>query len=224
MKNHNARWLMVMFVIMLAIFLIAYKTSPAHAATRVWLHYGWLDNAFGSSAGIDQIAAKAARIPGVAQVTVHRFWETQATANEVMAAPKTDRIVISGYSCGANASTTIAAGLNGHRRVDLAVIQASKYCGGYPLGGNVGYAQETYASNCLLTLGFGCLPISRGQGFAGRLVYIERPDLHPLADLDPDAQADVLRVIAGQPQRAARRFGAPHGGVTHVVRYHGQKL
>jgi hypothetical protein len=218
--KHDLRWLAILILVGLAIFTFIHQ---AHSATRVWLHYGWLDNVFGSSAGIDQIAAQAVRIPGVKQVVVHRFWETQATANEIMAAPRSDRIVIAGYSCGANASTTIAAGLAGHRNVDLAIIQQSQWCGGYPLGSNVPYAQETYASNCLLTLGFGCRPLAAGRGHTGRIVLIERPDLHPFADLDPNAQADVLKVIAGTVgHRYAARYGRSH--TVHVVRYSGQGL
>jgi hypothetical protein len=218
--KHDLRWLAILILIGLAIFTFIHQ---AHSATRVWLQYGWLDNAFGSSAGIDQIAARAARIPGVKQVTIHRYWETQQIGNEMMAAPRGDRIVDVGYSCGANSATTIAAGLNGHRTIELAIIQQSQWCGGYPLGSNVPYAQETFASNCLLTLGFGCKPLAAGRGHTGRIVLIERPDLHPLADLDPNAQADVLKVIAGT---AGHRYGARYGGsrTVHVVRYSGQGL
>ena len=157
-------------------------------------------------------------------VTIHNYWlGLQDTANEIMAAPPGDRIVISGYSCGANGSTTIAYGINPHRRVDVAVIQESLYCGGYSLLGNVNRAQETYAAGlwgCLVTLGFGCKEMQAGPGFAGQLVLIDRPDLHPWADDDPNAQNDILSFIAGTTPTLQMRHGPR---VIRMIRYNGQR-
>src|SRR5215472_5039239 len=75
------------------------STVPTEAATRVWLMYGLGDNAFGSSSGIDVIASKARQIPGVVQVNVRNYRETQRIYDEVRAAPAGDRIVLGGYSC-----------------------------------------------------------------------------------------------------------------------------
>lgn len=210
--------------ILASLFLLG-LVFPALAGTRVWLHYGLGDNIFGSSAGIDQIAAVARTLPGVAQVTVHNYWQTQQTADEIMAAPPGDRIVVGGYSCGANASTTIAYGLNPHRKIDVAVIQESYWCGGFPLLGNVNRAQETYAAGplgFLLTLGFGSKEMTAGPGFNGTLLLINRPDLHPYADLDPNAQRDVLSFIAGT-NKSAHFFKKRGPVVTHIIRYNGQR-
>lgn len=203
--------------------LILAMMYPAHAGTRVWLMYGWGDNAFGSSRGVDEIAAKARLIPGVTFVHVYNWWQTQQIANEIMASPSSDKIVVGGYSCGANSSTVIAVGLNGHRKINtIADIQQSLWCGGYPLYGNVAYGQLTYAG-CLITLGFGCKPLTAGQGFTGRIKMIRRPDLHPLADTDPDAQADVLGAIAATAG-SAKAFRLVKGpAVQEVTRYHGQR-
>lgn len=183
--------------------------------------YGMGDNFLNSSIGIDQIAAKARVLPNVTSVRVFNYWQTQQIANEIMAAPAGDRIVIYGYSCGANSASTIGYGLNGHRTVTIATIQPSLWCGGYPITNNVPYAQETYGG-CLLTLGFGCLQYQGVPGYTGRIVKIKRPDLHMWADTDPDAQNDVLAVIAGTPQAAKRLVR--HGSNVEVVRYHGQHL
>lgn len=164
--------------------------------TMVWLMYGWGDNAFMSSVGIDQIAAKARHIPGVHAVYVRNYWETQRIANEIMAAPSGEKIVIGGYSCGANSPTSIAYGLYGHRNVYLVGIQESIWCGGYPLYGNVKAAQETYAG-CVITLGFGCKRYTAAPGQRVPIRLIRRPDLHPWADTDPRTQRDVLNFIAG---------------------------
>lgn len=223
-SKRNARWLGWMLAI--AILIMLTLSLPAWAGTRVWALYGWGDNAFGSSSGINDIAAQAARVPGVVSVRVYNYWQTQQVGNEMMAAPSTDKMVVVGYSCGANSATTIAYGMQGHRTVYPLGIQESLWCGGYALGTNVPYAQETYAG-CLLTLGFGCKQYAAGQGFKGHIVLIKRPDLHPLADTDPDAQRDVLSAIAtiANPSlsraHAARLAHTPR--VKVVTRYHGQR-
>lgn len=163
--------------------------------TLVWLMYGWGDNAFGSSNGIDQIAARARLIKGVNGVYVRNYWQTQQIADEIMGSPSGERIVIGGYSCGANSPTTIAYGLYQHRRVYIVGIQESLWCGGYPLYNNVIAAQETYAG-CILTLGFGCKRYTAYPGHHVPIRLIRRPDLHPQADNDVNAQRDVLNFIA----------------------------
>ncbi len=209
----------------LLIILLCFAATPVLAGTRVWNLYGWGDNAFGSSSGINEIAAKERAIPGVTYIRVYNYWQTQQVANEMMVAPSSDNLIVVGYSCGANSATTIAYGLQGHRTVYPIGIQESLWCGGYPLGSNVRYAQETYAG-CLLTLGFGCKQYAAGLGFTGHIVLIKRPDLHPMADTDPDAQRDVLAAIAtiANPQLkhayAARLRHTPR--VSVITRYHGQ--
>ncbi len=190
------------------------------ASTRVWAMYGMGNDVFGSSAGIDQIVTRARTFPNVASVRVFNYYQTQQIANEIMAAPKTDRIVIVGYSCGANAASTLSYGLNGHRNVTIATIQPSLWCGGYPITNNVRYAQETYGG-CFLTLGFGCLQYQGAPGYTGRIVRIKRPDIHPWADLDPNAQNDVLSVIAGS---AKKGLAVRRGSNVEIIRFNGQRL
>lgn len=218
-QKHSLMKVLAITFVLMFVFI-----AQAFAGTRVWFHYGWGDNAFGSSSGVNEMAAAAATIPGVTQVTIHNYWQTQQTADEIMAAPPGDRIVISGYSCGANSSTTIAYGINPHRKVDVAVIQESLYCGGYPLAGNVNRAQETYAqglTGCIITLGFGCKTMTAGAGFTGQLVLIDRPDLHSWADTDPNAQNDILSFIAGTTPTLKMKRGPR---IIHVTRFNGQRL
>lgn len=172
--------------------------STAHAGTRVWLMYGWGDNAFGSSRGIDEIAARARNIPGVTQVNIRNYWDTQTIYNEVMASPSSDRIVLGGYSCGLNSATVVARGLwqSGRRVATVTGIQQSKWCGGDALEGNTSYGQSTYNADCSQTFGLGCKPLEGAPSFTGRIVNINRPDSHGYADNDPAAQDDVLKAIA----------------------------
>ncbi len=194
------------------------------AGTRVWNLTGWGPQFW--SPGVFQIADQEKNIPGVTYIRVYAWDQTQQVANEMMAAPKTDNLVVVGYSCGANSATTIAYGLQGHRNVYPIGIQESLWCGGYDLGSNVPNAQETYGG-CLLTLGFGCKQYSAGAGFHGHIVLIKRPDLHPFADTDPDAQRDVLTAIAtiSNPQLkrgyALRLVHQPR--VKVITRYHGER-
>jgi hypothetical protein len=196
---------------------------PAHAGTAVWFMTGWGPQVW--SPGVFQMADTATHIPGVTYVRVYAWNQTQQIANEIQAHPH-DNIIISGYSCGANSASVIAYAFNGKRKLTIATIQPSVWCGGYPLGSAITYAQETYAG-CIITLGFGCKVYDIGPGFTGHFVKIKRPDLHPFADTDPDAQRDVLSVIAtvANPQ-LKRAFAARlvRGRTTEVVRYHGQGL
>lgn len=214
---------MIRFLLAVLIWTVV-LFSNAFAGTRVWFHYGAGDNIFNTSIGIDEMAASAAKMAGVVQVTIHDYWQTQLTADEVLAAPPGDRIIIAGYSCGANASTAIAYGVNPRRKVDIAIIQESIYCGGNVLLSNVNRAQETYAegfAGCLITLGLGCKTMVAGPGFNGQLVLIDRPDLHPWADTDINAQNDVLSFIAGSTPTLKMRAGPR---VMRFTRYNGQGL
>src|SRR5215472_5700554 len=78
---------------------------PAYAGTHVIGFYGWGDNILGSSRGIDQIAYQAKKIPGVTSVAVLNYWQTQQAADMMMSYPSGDKIVLYGYSCGANTIT-----------------------------------------------------------------------------------------------------------------------
>lgn len=207
-----------------AALILGLLCSIAEAGTRVWNLTGWGPQVW--SPGIFQLADKEKAIPGVTYVRVYAWNQTQQVADEMMAAPAGDKLVVVGYSCGANSATAIAAGLVGHRNVYPIGIQESLWCGGYDLGPNVPSAQETYGG-CLLTLGFGCKQYAPGPGFKGHIVLIKRPDLHPLADTDPDAQNDVLSAIAtiANPtlakHYAARLSRQPR--VQVLTRYHGQR-
>jgi hypothetical protein len=184
--------------------------GEAHAATRVWGFYGWGDNFWGTSSGVDDIAEAARRLPHVTSVQVLRYWETQRAADEILAAPAHDRIVLYGYSCGANSITVIAAGLNGRRHLDIAGIQPSLWCGGTDITRNVPYAQQEFAG-CIITFGLGCKRWHLAPGnTVTTLIRIRRPNLHSWADTDPRSQRDVLRVIAREPLH--------HHGEIEVVR------
>jgi hypothetical protein len=180
----------------LALIFVLLAVSTARAqTTRVWGLYGYGDNWHGTSAGIDEIAVQAREIPGVEFVHVYSYWETQRVADEIMESPADVRIVIYGYSCGANSMTSIAKGLDGYRNIDtLAGIQQSLWCGGDTLGGNVTYGQMTYGG-CGKTVGLGCKKLMANQAFGGTILNIRRDDLHSQADNDPDAQQDVLDAI-----------------------------
>jgi hypothetical protein len=170
----------------------------------VWGFYGWGDNWFGTSSGVDDIAGEARRLPHVVSVRVLNYWETQRAADEISASPSHDRVVLYGYSCGANSVTVISAAFHGHRHMDIAGIQPSIWCGGTDITSNVLYAQQEYAG-CIITLGLGCRRWHPAPGnHVSEVVRIRRPNLHSWADTDPRAQRDVLAVIARHPpQRAA---------------------
>lgn len=173
---------------------------PVWAGTDVWLMYGLGDNAFGSSSGIDVIAQRARTIPGVTSVTVRNYWDTQTIYNEASAAARAGhRVVLGGYSCGANSATVVARAMwsAGLPFATIANIQASKWCGGDALEGNSPrYGQSTYNADCAQTFGLGCKPLEPAPSYLGHIVNINRPDSHGYADDDPATQDDVLKAIA----------------------------
>src|SRR6516165_7843402 len=182
------RTLLKCMVTLLALIAVA---STANAETKVWGFRGAGFEAW--SQGVDQIAEQARHIPGVTDVRVFNYYETQQVYNEVRATPHGVRVAIYGYSCGANAATLIGTSLAGQRNVNEVLgMQPSLWCGGTPvLTQNVGYAQNTFAP-CWATLGLGCQQWSGAR----RLSQIERLSRHLYADEDPDYQNDVLSSIA----------------------------
>lgn len=182
-------------LLLLLMLLPAIATAGAEPPTRVWGLYGYGDNWRGTSSGIDEIAEAARTIPNVEFVHVFNYWQTTEVADEIRASPSDVRIVLFGYSCGANSTTVIAHGLDGQRNIDtIAGIQQSLWCGGDSLGGNVVFGQMTYGG-CGQTLGLGCKKLMANQAFNGTILNIRRPARHGAADNDPDYQDDVLDAI-----------------------------
>ena len=221
--------LMCLVTIFLALAIVLFLGKVAHAGTKVWGFRGW--GPVGWSEGVEQIAQQAATIHGVTSVRVFPYTYTQQVADEIAATPHGTRVVVYGYSCGANSSTLIGTAFAGRRNINAVLgMQPSIWCGGTPaLTSNVGYAQNTFAP-CWMTLGLGCQQWSGAR----RLYQIERPEWHGQADTDPDYQADVLSAIntvAGAcPPQAHRCHG--HTVIIHrpaegesrvVVLHHGQR-
>ena len=224
----NMRYWSLLIVIIVAIVLVLLLmfAYSAQAETKVWGLRGAGFEAW--SSGVDDIAAQARTIPGVSDVRVFNYYETQQVYNEIEAAKVASprvRVAIYGYSCGANAAVVIA---NSFRRNinEVLGMQPSVWCGGgyqNHINNNTGYQQNTFAP-CWQTLGLGCQQWSGGR----RSSSIQRESRHLYADTDPAYQQDVLGSIsylAGYqlpPCSGHRCHGhtlivhrAPGGGVTH---------
>jgi hypothetical protein len=99
------------------------------------------------------------------------------------------------------------------------------------LGPNIKLAQETYNPNWFETLGLGWAQYQPGPGFnPGHLLLVQRPDLHPYADLDPNALNDIFLAVKSLLNTGARDTYAFSKGpqapaaVNRVIRYNGQPL
>jgi len=191
----------------------------SHAAiaeqARIWIKYGvgGYFTSYGMGPGSGSLAdAIAAKFGSAVKVTSYYQW-TDAIAATVNATPVSIKVMIAGYSCGASELPLDAVAV--HRPVDLlAGIQASVWCGSYLLPANVAGALEVYNPTCPMTLGLGCRLYQPGPGFAGgRLTVVVRYDMHPYADIDPDAHADVIEAIGkamtAKPKAALHESGAP---------------
>src|SRR6516162_10900013 len=106
---------------LLAAVLFTAIPTPTHAATDVWLFYGWGPD--GWSSGIDQIARRVRTLRGVHSVHVYDYRETQRAYNEAVASPSEHSLAFVGYSCGGNASLSVAGSLR--RTAHVIALQPS---------------------------------------------------------------------------------------------------
>lgn len=194
----------------------------------VYIFYGLGGSA--TSPGMDTLAKELAAIPGVQVQGPYFYDQWQSVASAMQAAPRATPKAVEGYSCGVG-STAWAATAAGLQVALVAGIQASVWCPPTPLTPNILAAHETYNPNCLATFGLGCATYTAGAGFnPGRITLVQRPDLHPYADLDPDALADMVAATkAAISVPAAMALGAAKGkavpGAPNVlVRYRNQPL
>lgn len=200
-----------------------YLDGNMMSGTHVYLMRGMGPSVW--SYGVDEIGQAAAKIPGVTGVAVYDYTQDQEIVDEIAVEPPSVRVVVGGYSCGANTTTVVGAAVK--RLIQMiAVIQASVWCGGTYLTPNVLKVQETYNPNFAETFGLGAYQLQPGPGFnPANETFIVRPDCHPCADTDPDAQNDVLDAIReATSEPLSVRFGAALRATPKViVRYHGQR-
>lgn len=98
-----------------------------------------------------------------------------------------EKIVLIGYSMGANNITYIAQGL---KHVDLLLaIQPTLYAPAATIGSNVAKTIEFYNPNVFETLGLG------SRELTGNVERIVNSDSHPYADSDPAVHARILKEI-----------------------------
>lgn len=198
-------------------------TVPANTRAVVWLFYG-LGDAI-TSPGIPEIGQKLSAIPGV-YVAGYFSSSLPDQSSQVAAlvtnAPANVIKIIVGYSCGVGATGEVADDVS--VPVYVVGIQGSLYCPPPPLNANVIAAQETLNEDCSETLGLGCAQYTAGPGFpAGRITLINRPDSHGEADIDVDAQSDVVRFVQSTLNASAKlRRPANDNHIHIIVRHKGQ--
>ena len=139
-----------------------------------------------TSPGITQLAQQLKAIPGV---HVRGPYDESAW-QEALADTKTwtvEKIVLIGYSMGANNITYIAQGL---KHVDLlCAIQPTLYEAAAPITSVVKKAIEFYNPNVLETGGLG------SRKLEGHVEYVVNQDSHPYADNDPVVHTRIIQEI-----------------------------
>jgi len=199
----------------LLVLLALLLSSPAQAATDLFLFYG--AGPHGLSSGIDRIARIARTFGGVGFVGTFDYRDTQAAYDRAAATPPSDKIVLVGFSCGAQSVVNVAAGLErNHRPVVILAIQPSFWCGSAQTTSNVVYAQDSWSPG---TFGLGS---KWYDGSASRIVLIERRSPHLQGDDNPAAQADVLAAIYSIANNRPSVLGNHLGRTTRFVRTNGQ--
>lgn len=205
--------------------LLLLGEAPASAAKiRVWILYGVGGQS--TSSGMDTLAYRLRNLGSQIEVRgPYQFDQWQQVASEMKSTPPEILVAVAGYSCGANNAPMAAASVASRTVALVAGIQASTWlsiwCRSPILSRNVVAAREIYNPNCFQTGGLGCQLYQPGPGFAGgRLTIIKRYDMHPYADLDPDAQNDVIEAIKMALASSNSRAFKIYSRVPHVVVRH----
>jgi hypothetical protein len=190
---------------------------PAWGATDVWLFYGWGPN--GWSSGIDQIARRVRTLRGVNSVHVYDYRDTQRAYDEARATPHEHHLAFVGYSCGGNASLSVAGALNNNNRAAAVVmLQPSVWCGRYGTTPNMRYVQDTWSGD---TWGLGSYQPEGPP--AQQTVFIERTNPHGAADTDPTYQRDAVLAIGAVADPSRKWLLECHLHRTaHIVRQDAQ--
>ncbi len=100
----------------LAIMLALVATPAPAQAARVYVIMGQGGSL--TSGGMRSLATRIAQIPGM-RVTTHKWKYPNVIVNDIRRLPANERIILVGYSLGANATTWIASGVR--RPIALAV-------------------------------------------------------------------------------------------------------
>ncbi len=111
MQGERSRDLIRIAVVLMALLFAA----PAEAA-RVYVIMGQGGSL--TSGGMRGLAARIAQIPGM-RVSVHKWKYPNVIVNDIRRLPRNERVVLVGYSLGANATTWISNGVR--RPIELAV-------------------------------------------------------------------------------------------------------
>jgi hypothetical protein len=177
---------------------------PAHAATDVWLFYGWGPN--GWSSGIDQIARRVRTLRGVGTVHVYDYRETQRAYDEAVASSHEHSLAFVGYSCGGNGALAVGGALaHNNRTAHVIALQPSVWCGRYPTTANMRYVQSTWSGG---TLGLGSYQPEGPP--AHYSMFIERHEPHGAADTDPLYQRDAVFAVGAIADPSRRHLLERH--------------
>ena len=169
---------------------------PPSATTRVAV---WMFDGLGgqiTSPGVAQIGSQLSAIPGVQVRGEYQYNGGEASViADAKALPASITKVVFGYSCGVWSTSDVAASIS-PMPVYLVAIQASLYCAPPRWAITCCWPRKTYNNDCLTTGGLGCAVYSGASGYPlGRITLIVRPDSHGEADINPDAQNDVVKFV-----------------------------
>lgn len=201
---------------------------PGNEQADIWIQYGvgGYTTSYGMGPGANSLAGLIQHTFGSTVRIIGFYQWTDDVASAMSAVPPSKKAMLFTYSCSASMGPLNTAKVT--RAVDLlGGYQASEWCGGGQLAKNVRWAIETYNPNCFDTAGLGCWLWPQGPGFIpGHLTVVQRYDLHPYADLDPDAWNDSIgamkRVL--NPSLMAKRTPMDDYKVNFVTRHRGQRL
>jgi pimeloyl-ACP methyl ester carboxylesterase len=142
-----------------------------------------------TSPGIVQLYDEIKKIPDVAVLIPYDQSNWQVAAHDI-SKYTVEKLVVIGYSMGANATTMIADALKPRAVSLLVAIQPTMYEGADTIGPNVVRAVEIYNPNVLETGGLGSRRLT-----GTHVQYVVNSDSHAYADEDPAVHKLVLDEI-----------------------------
>ena len=143
-----------------------------------------------TSPGIDRLHDEVkAMSPDIAVLPVYDQAQWQA-AEAAIKKYTVEKLVVIGYSMGANDTTFIANALKPRKVSLLIAIQPTVWENATPIGTNVDRAIEVYNPTFAQTAGFGARKL---LGF--HLTYITNSDTHPYVQNDPEVHKLVRAEI-----------------------------
>jgi len=162
---------------------------------KCYIMYGLGNEA--SSGGMDTLAAEIQKIsPLISVAPVYDYYNWEDIVTDIKKQPSSTKIIVIGYSMGANRVTNIAAAIPKTPISLLVAYDPTVYSPVLPLGSNVKQAICFHSTTFNLLGNVGHALLTAGPGFNKKnLQTISTTDTHPYVDTDQKLHDHTLAAV-----------------------------